>query len=149
MDRTVSKHGSVTLGVCHVTNGQLDRVVETFQLKVFPDGTIRDVAQDPKGILYAPETPVSMNLWGFTPWIFEKLETYFEQFLRALGPEEIKAECLLPGLVGELIDRGELKVSVLRSEARWFGMTYQEDRAMVAEELKKLHEAGVYPETLH
>ena len=54
----------------------------------------------------------------------------------------------LPSLIGELIDRGELSVSVLRSSARWFGMTYHEDRARVAQALSKLHETGVYPEEL-
>ena len=54
----------------------------------------------------------------------------------------------LPSLIGELIDRGELSVSVLRSSARWFGMTYQEDRPRVTQELVKLHETGVYPEKL-
>ena len=71
LDKTVSEHGSVTRGVCHVTDGKLDRVVETFKLTVFPDGTIRDVDKNPEGDVYAPDTPVSMNFWGFTPWIFK------------------------------------------------------------------------------
>ena len=89
-----------------------------------------------------------MNFWGFTPWIFEKLEAYFDAFLRALEPDDIKAECLLPELVGELIEKRELTVSVLHSNARWFGMTYQEDKPMVAQEIQKLHDAGVYPQSL-
>ena len=89
-----------------------------------------------------------MNFWGFTPWIFTKLEEYFYAFLRALPEGELKKECLLPGLVGDLIARGELRVSVLHSDAKWFGMTYHEDREMVAAALRKLHEAGVYPPTL-
>ena len=148
LDRTVSEHGSVTRGVCHVTDGQLDKIVETFKLTVFPDGTIRDVDKNPKGDVYPPETPVSMNFWGFTPWIFTKLEEYFHAFLRALPKGELKKECLLPGLVGDLIERGELHVSVLHSDAKWFGMTYHEDREMVAAALRRLHEAGVYPPTL-
>jgi len=148
LDKTVSENGSVTRGVCHEENGKLTRVVETFKLTIFPDGTIRDVEEDPAGIVYAPETTVSMNLWGFTPWIFEKLDAYFVEFLKGLAPDAIKAECLLPGMVGELIDKGELSVSVLHTSARWFGVTYREDKPMVAEELKKLHDAKVYPETL-
>lgn len=146
---TVSEHGTVTRGVCHVTEeGTLDRVVETFHLKPCADGTIRDIQENGDGPVYAPETPVSMNFWGFTPWLFEKLEVYFDSFLRALPPDECKAECLLPGLIGELIGRGELSVSVLHSPARWFGMTYHEDKAMVQQELKKLHDGGIYPKTL-
>ena len=145
---TVSENGTVARGVCHVTDGRLDKVVETFRLKPCADGKIRDVGEDGDGPVYADDTPVSMNFWGFTPWLFEKLEAYFDAFLRSLAPEEIKAECLLPGLVGELIGRGELSVSVLRSGARWFGMTYKEDKPTVARELKKLHDAGVYPPSL-
>ena len=148
LDKTVSEHGSVTRGVCHVSGGKLDRIVETFKLTVFPDGTIRDVDKNPEGEIYAPETPVSMNFWGFTPWLFGKLEEYFHAFLRDLAPGDIKAECLLPSMIGQLIERGELRVSVLHSNARWFGMTYHEDREMVQRELQKLHDAGVYPATL-
>ena len=149
LDKTVSEHGSVTRGVCHVTDGTLDRVVETFKLTVFPDGTIRDVDKNPEGDVYAPDTPVSMNFWGFTPWIFTKLEEYFNAFLRALPTGELKKECLLPSMVGELIEKGQLRVSVLYSDAKWFGMTYHEDKDAVAAALKALHDAGVYPPTLH
>ena len=65
-----------------------------------------------------------------------------------LQVELAQYQYLLPSLIGELIDRGELSVSVLRSSARWFGMTYHEDKEMVQRELQKLHDAGVYPKTL-
>lgn len=145
---TVSENGTVTRGVCHVTDGKLDKVEETFKLKPCADGKIHDIREDGSDPVYDDETPVSMNFWGFTPWMFEKLEAYFDTFLHTLAPDNIKAECLLPSLVGELIEKRELTVSVLHSNARWFGMTYQEDKPMVAQELKKLHEAGVYPESL-
>lgn len=145
---TVSENGTVTRGVCHVTDGKLDKVEETFKLKPCADGKIHDIREDGSDPVYDDETPVSMNFWGFTPWMFEKLEAYFDAFLHTLAPDNIKAECLLPSLVGELIEKRELTVSVLHSNARWFGMTYQEDKPMVAQELKKLHEAGVYPESL-
>ena len=106
------------------------------------------VGDEDSGVLLEPDTVVSMNFWGFTPWLFEKLDAYFKDFLRALPDGELKKECLLPSLIGELIDRGELSVSVLRSSARWFGMTYHEDKEMVQRELQKLHDAGVYPKTL-
>ena len=145
---TVSENGTVTRGVCHVTDGKLDKVEETFKLKPCADGKIHDIREDGSDPVYDDETPVSMNFWGFTPWMFEKLEAYFDAFLHTLAPDNIKAECLLPSLVGELIEKRELTVSVLHSNARWFGMTYQEDKPMVAHELIKLHEAGVYPESL-
>ena len=68
--------------------------------------------------------------------------------LRALPPEELKAECLLPNMVGDLLKKGRLSVSVLHSADRWFGMTYHEDRQAVAQELARLHENGTYPATL-
>jgi hypothetical protein len=76
------------------------------------------------------------------------MEQYFHNFLRNLPPEEIKAECLLPTMIGETMEAGRLQVKVLSSADRWFGMTYHEDRAAVTEELRKLHEAGIYPPTL-
>ena len=95
-----------------------------------------------------PDTPVSMNFWGFMPSIFDQMETYLEDFLRTLPPKELKAECLLPNMVGDLLKKGQLSVSVLHSADRWFGMTYHEDRQAVAQELARLHENGTYPATL-
>ena len=74
------------------------------------------------------------------PSIFDQMETYLEDFLRTLPPEELKAECLLPNMVGDLLKKGQLSVSVLHSADRWFGMTYHEDRQAVAQELARLHE---------
>ena len=72
----------------------------------------------------------------------------FEDFLRGLKQDDIKAECLLPLLVDHLITAGRLNVAVLHSDAVWFGVTYQEDRPTVAAELAALHKAGAYPEKL-
>lgn len=149
VDKTVSANGTVTRGVCQTENGKLTKIVETFKIKLYPNGDIRDIENGEDSPLIPPETPVSMNFWGFTPWIFEKLEAFFTDFLKNLAPENIKGEALLPTLVGELIDKKELTVSVLHSNARWFGVTYKEDKPAVQSELKKLHDAGVYPKTLH
>ena len=76
------------------------------------------------------------------------LREYFENFLRTEAGENIKAECLLPVMVGDQLQKGALEVSVLHSADKWFGMTYHEDREIVAEELRKLHARGDYPESL-
>ena len=89
-----------------------------------------------------------MNFWGFMPSVFPALRTYFEDFLRALPADALKAECLLPVMVGDQLQKGALEVSVLHSADKWFGMTYHEDREIVAEELRKLHARGDYPESL-
>ena len=89
-----------------------------------------------------------MNFWGFTPWIFEKLEAYFDEFLKNLAPDNIKAECLLPVMVDALLKSGKVTVDMLETEAVWFGVTYQEDRPLVQQALLELHAKGVYPEKL-
>ena len=148
VDKTVSENGTVTRGVCHTENGKLTKVVETFKIKLYPNGDIRDIENGEDSPLIPPDTPVSMNFWGFTPWIFTKLDEFFTDFLKNLAPDNIKGEALLPTLVGELVDKGELSVSVLHSNAQWFGVTYKEDKPAVQAELKKLHDAGVYPASL-
>ena len=145
---TVSENGTVTRGICAVENGVLKSVTETFKIAVFPDGSIRDTAEDPAGRLLEPESPVSMNFWGFHPSFFGALEEYLTSFLRGLKPDDLKSECLLPALVDERIRAGKLTVDVLHSDARWFGMTYKEDHPLVQAEIARLHETGVYPPTL-
>ena len=145
---TVSENGTVTRGICAVENGTLKSVTETFKIAVFPDGSIRDTAEDPAGRHLEPESPVSMNFWGFHPSFFGALEDYVAAFLRGLKPNDLKSECLLPALVDERIRAGKLTVDVLHSEARWFGMTYKEDHPLVQAEIARLHENGVYPPSL-
>jgi len=146
LKNTVSINGTVSRGVCRTENGNLTGVEETLKIQLFPDGSIADVADGERKEL-DPETVVSMNFWGFAPSIFREMETYFHNFLHKAG-DNIKAECLLPNMVGELVDEGRLTVSVLHSADRWFGMTYHEDRQNVADELKRLHDTGVYPPSL-
>ena len=147
LKNTVSINGTVSRGVCRTENGHLTDVRETLKIQLFPDGSIADVA-DGSRVELDPDAVVSMNFWGFTPGIFPEMEAYFEDFLRNRAGTNIKAECLLPNMVGEMVDEGRLTVSVLHSADRWFGMTYHEDRQNVADELKRLHDAGVYPPSL-
>ena len=147
LKNTVSANGTVSRGVCRVEDGWLRGIHETLKIQLFPDGSIADVAEGQHREL-APDTVVSMNFWGFMPSIFQELEAYFDHFLRCEAGDNIKAECLLPGMVGDLLEQGRLEVSVLHSADRWFGMTYHEDRQAVAAELQKLHAGGVYPPNL-
>ena len=148
LKNTVSENGTVTRGVCLHDGGVLQALKETFQIKKYSDGRICDTENPEREILLAPNTLVSMNLWGFTPWIFEELERYFETFLKGLASDEEKAECLLPMLVDQLIQQGKISVSVLSTDAVWFGVTYREDKETVAEALKELHRTGEYPAIL-
>lgn len=146
LKNTVSANGTVSRGVCQVKDGELTGIRETLKIQLFPDGSIADVADGARAEL-APDTVVSMNFWGFTPSIFSELAAYFNAFLHTAG-NNIKAECLLPNMVGDLVAEGKIRVSVLHSADRWFGMTYHEDRQSVADELRKLHDTGVYPPSL-
>ena len=145
LKNTASIHGTVSRGVCTVKDGWLSTIRETKNIQLYPDGTLKDLTADR---LLDPEAVVSMNFWGFMPSIFPVLREYFDDFLRNKAGNDLKAECLLPIMVGELMQEGKLTVSVLNSNDKWFGMTYHEDRQMVAEELRKLHESGEYPENL-
>ncbi len=145
LKNTASLHGTVSRGICAVEDGQLRSVKETKKIQLYPDGTLRDLTADRS---LDPESPVSMNYWGFMPSIFPVLEDYFARFLEGEGGRDPKSECLLPIMVDDLLRSGALEVSVLRSADKWFGMTYREDRETVAEELRKLHRAGAYPGNL-
>ncbi len=145
LKNTASLHGTVSRGVCDVADGKLRSVREALKIQLFKDGSLRDLAEDRP---LAADTVVSMNFWGFAPSIFPALRQYFEDFLRNEAGDDPKAECLLPMMVDQQMREAGLEVSVLRSADRWFGMTYQQDRMVVAQELARLHREGVYPEDL-
>ena len=148
LKNTVSPFGTVTRGVCQAENGVLKKVKETYKIKLFPDGTIRDTELSEDGPLLAPETLVSMNLWGYHQDILKVMEQYFSDFLASLKPDELKKECLLPTMMGDLTESGDISISVLSTSDKWFGLTYQEDKPLVVEALTELHGKGVYPPTL-
>ena len=149
LKNTISENGHVTRGVCDVdAQGKLTGVTETYKIQPFPDGTIRDTEKNAEGIILNPESLVSMNFFGFTPWIFTVATERLKDFLNTKAQEDLKAEYVLPVLVDELMKADELKVDVLSTDAVWFGVTYQEDKPYVQGELRKMHEKGVYPNTL-
>ena len=149
LKNTVSKNGHVTRGVCTTDEtGHLVKVVETFSIIPFPDGTIRDIHDNPDGVILDPDALVSMNMWGFHPSLFESGMQYLSDFLKDESGDPLKKECLLPSLVDTLMHTAGLKVEVLSTDSVWFGVTYKEDKEYVSGELQKLHDAGVYPAAL-
>jgi NDP-sugar pyrophosphorylase family protein len=149
LKNTVSKNGHVTRGICSTDDsGHLVRVTETYAILPFPDGTIRDIHDDPDGVILDPDALVSMNLWGFSPAFFKAGRKYLSDFLKDTSGDPLKKECLLPALVDRLMQTQGLKVEVLSTDAVWFGVTYKEDKEYVAGELKKLHDNGTYPAAL-
>lgn len=146
LKNTVSENGTVTRGVCEKDeHGHLTKVTETYGIKPFPDGTIRDVNGDESGVILDPDAQVSMNFWGLTPWFFEAAERDLTAFLLSDSGDPLKKECVLPVEIDSLMHSDGLTVDVLHTDAVWFGVTYLADKDYVAGELRKLHEAGAYP----
>lgn len=146
LKNTVSENGTVTRGVCEKDEqGNLLKVTETYGIKPFPDGTIRDVHDDEAGIVLDPEALVSMNFWGLTPWFFQAAERDLIAFLQSAEGDPMKKECVLPVEIDKLMHSDDLTVEVLHTNAVWFGVTYLADKEYVSAELRKLHEQGAYP----
>ena len=142
LDKTLSEFGGVTRGLCTVKDGLLDTVIETGELRQSDHGILSDRDVELDG-----NEPVSMNVWGFTPDLFDYLQSMFVDFLEKEG-NEMKSEYLIPFVVNGLIRSGQEKVHVLRSNEAWFGVTYKKDRTFVLGEIQKLIQMGVYPEKL-
>ncbi len=145
---TMTENGSVSRGVCTTgANGNLMDVVERTAISYAPNGDI--VFTDEHGIEQRldPETPVSMNLWGFTPDYFDYSEREFRNVL-AKDINTPKSEFFIPLCVDTLIHNREATVKVLDTDSRWFGVTYAADRPGVVEKFAQLHAAGVYPDKM-
>lgn len=147
LKNTVSRFGTVTRGVCRVEDGMLKKVDETFNIKLCDDDIIRDLS-DEGGAELDPESPVSMNMWGFHEGIVAHMDRYFRDFLTRLDEADNKSECLLPVMMDFLISGGHISTTVLTTDERWFGLTYKSDAPGVIEALHALHDEGKYPETL-
>ena len=145
LKNTASLSGGVTRGLCTEVDGWLRSVDETKNIRLYRNGTL---AVEETGRELDGDMLVSMNFWGFSPSIFPVLEAYFDHFLRTVAAESDSTECLLPVMADTLMKQGRLRISVLRSTERWFGMTYQAERIEVAEKLRSLHQQGEYPPTL-
>ncbi|MBQ9131785.1 MAG: NTP transferase domain-containing protein [Clostridia bacterium] len=144
LGNTMSENGGVTRGVCHVRDQLLQNVVETHEIHYGEDRKILGEFGQLRG-----DEMVSMNIWGFHPELLQEMNTYFEDFLKGLTAEDIKAECLLPIMVNDFLREGKIAVKAQPSGDRWFGITYQADRDTVAAELEKLHNTGMYPASLY
>ncbi len=140
---TVSECGHVTRGICKLDDsGRLQEIEETYWIIPKEDGTIVDIQTSR---VLNPNALVSMNFWGFTPWIFDAGQAAFNQFLSALASDDMKSEYPLPLMIDKLIKESKLQVTVLDSAATWFGVTYQLDKPFVCQQLQQLHTRGTYP----
>ena len=144
--KTLSENGTVSRGVCTVDdNGLLKGMVERTQIERV-NGTIlvHDGGADEP---LAENTPVSMNLFGFTPDYFRHSEAYFKEFLKN-NMENLKSEFFIPLMVNKVITEGTATMKVLSTTADWFGVTYKEDKPQLMAKIEALIEAGEYPRDL-
>ena len=144
---TLSESGAVSRGVCVVDEkGHLQNVVERTSIEE-KGGTIYYLNEKNEEITLQPNTPVSMNMWGFTPDYFEYSEAYFKEFLAENG-QLLKSEFYIPLAVNNLIVQHKVTCQVLDTPSKWFGVTYAEDRPQVVLKINELIRKGVYPEKL-
>ncbi|MCD8395165.1 MAG: NTP transferase domain-containing protein [Bacteroidales bacterium] len=144
---TMTENGSVARGVCETKDGQLTKVVERTAISYDPEHRIVFTDENGQEQVLDPMTPVSMNLWGFTPDYFDFSEREFVKFLdKDLNTP--KAEFFIPLCIDTLINSGEATVKVLDTDSRWFGVTYAADRPGVVEKFAELHASGLYPTPL-
>lgn len=142
MDRTLSKFGGVTRGVCTVSDNKMTDIIETEGLQKVEGKVISKSDNNFDG-----SEPVSMNMWGFTPRLFDYLHEMFIEFLAENG-KEMKSEFLIPTVVNDLIQSAREHITVVESSAVWFGVTYKDDKPYVVEQIQSLINSGEYPENL-
>lgn len=142
LSNTLSENGTVTRGICKINkDGFLLECNETKNIQKKEDKVISDLGE------ISESSYVSMNMWGLTPDFIEELETRFVSFLEHLKEPE-KEEFLLPIIIDTLIKENKANVKLLRTNDKWFGVTYKEDAQFVKESIKNLVLNGIYPEEL-
>lgn len=145
---TLSESGSVARGICETdANGYLTSVVERTYIIRDTDGKIKYKDENDNLIEVKENTPVSMNMWGFTPEYFDYTEKQFIDFLNE-NQSNPKSEFFIPWAVDHLISSGKVKVKVLDTPSKWFGVTYADDRASVVAKIQELIDKGEYPSKL-
>lgn len=148
LKNTLSDNGGVTRGLCQVdSDGMLTGIKETHNIEKEGMGAV--IRSDSGTQELDADSPVSMNMWGLTPEFIDILKTGFDEFLKEIAEDDLKAEYLLPTIIGELLEEGRLDVKVLKSHDQWFGVTYKEDRETVTNAVRKLIEDGIYPSVLY
>lgn len=146
---TLSENGTVARGVCSTDDGgHLATVVERTEI-MRVNGAVSYKDEQGEWVTIDDNTPVSMNMWGFTPDYFEYSDTYFKEFLAdPKNQTNLKAEFFIPLMVNKLINEGTATVKVLDTTSKWFGVTYSADREATVERIQALVNEGVYPEKL-
>ena len=145
LGNTLSDHGGVTRGLCRTEDGWLTHILETKNIIKTPFGARAEVFGEVRDL--DDDIPVSMNMWGFTPDVLDKLEERFVEFLEE-NLEVPKSEFLIPSEMGLLLSQGAVRIRVLHTDSRWFGMTFVEDMPGVRTAFRVMTESGIYTDPL-
>ena len=150
LGNTVTENGSVARGVCNVdANGYLTEITERTRIETYPGGIHFTTDDGATWTDLAEDTPVSMNMWGFTPGFLESIQQDFPRFFREQVPANpAKAEMYLPMSVERLLQADKCTVKVLRTPDKWFGVTYAADKPVVVAALAEMTKQGLYPDGL-
>ena len=150
IENTLTENGFVSRGVCKTSaEGLLTEITERTKIQ-WKDGEIVYTEDDGKTWKNLPKgTTVSMNFWGFTPSMMKEMEAGFPAALdKILAENPMKGEYFLPSVADRLIREGKAQVKVLKSQDRWYGVTYKEDKESVVSALQSMKDKGEYPDKL-
>ncbi|MBR2794199.1 MAG: nucleotidyltransferase [Solobacterium sp.] len=144
---TLTENGTVTRGLCEKEDGYLKSIVEIQKIALKDGKAVYE--ENGEWLPIDDDALVSMNFWGFTPKIFEEFEPVFEKFLgESLDKNPMKCEHVIPTAIGTLVNEGKIKVKMLASTDKWFGVTYKEDKPDVVARIQELKDCGLYPDVL-
>ncbi len=146
VEKTLSENGTVSRGICEAKDGKLASIVEHLKLAKEADGTITDTLSDGSKIEISPDSPVSMNLWGFGAEYMEVLKSDFIEALdRIMVENPMKGEYYIQTPINKQINNGTASYEILTSSDKWFGVTYKEDKPEVVAKFAALKAEGAYP----
>ena len=150
LENTLTENGHVARGVC-VTDeeGHLVKINERTHIEKRGEGAAYTEDDGATWTALSADSTVSMNMWGFSASILTELKNRFSEFLdRNLSENPLKCEYFLPFVVDELLQEKKATVKVLKSEDKWYGVTYKEDKPMVMDAVQKMKDQGLYPQKL-
>lgn len=144
---TLTENGSVKRGICQIKDNHLEKITESSVER--KDGKIIATPLDnEEPFTIKEDTIVSMNMFAFTPKIFTYIEEHFAEFLEKSKDNIDKCEYLIPDVVFEQIKKGMVQVDALKTTARWYGITYKEDKEQLVKSINDLVQDGMYPANL-
>jgi len=148
LGNTLSEHGHVNRGVCKVgPDSLLEHIVETRQLEKTPNGA-KSPGPDGQYLYFTGNEVVSMNLFGFKPTCYNYLKEEFRAFINKRGMD-LKSELDIPTSLDKFVKNGDIRIKILMSNEKWFGVTYRDDKPYVVENIKKMIRKGIYPARIY